>query len=598
MPPARAAWAGPLLILAATGAMCAWTWGAWPDLIVDFGREIYVPWRITAGEVLYRDLAWFNGPLSPYLNAALFAAFGSSLRTLVLGNLAALLLLLGLLYALLVRISSRPAAVIALLAFVAVFACGQYVPIGNYNYICPYSHEITHGLLFATLMLFALQPDRLQRSPRWSALAGAALGLTSLTKPELFAAAVGGALVAFVLLARDSRPLLLRRAAVFAGGALVPPLAAFGLLCTRLPAAEALAGLTTPWRAVIAGELTNLKFYRDLAGFSDAPGNMLRMLAGSAAAVLPLAAAASAALLLRGRRPRAAILAMAVFVATAAGLWMFTVPPTDAETPFFAAMANDDFWRHIARPLPLLLMVSLAVALRTWWCARPGADRGRAAAQVTLVGFALLLTAKVVLNVPIARYGFVLAMPGALLLIVAALDWLPAWVRRRGGDARLPQAVGLAFVCVTAGVHLRWNASWLAAKDTWLGAGPDAFRADPRGTLVAELLAELGAASAAGRTLAVLPEGALINYLVRRPNPTPFITLMPPELALFGAERIFAAYRAAPPDQILVVHKDLSDYGYRGFGDDFARPLANWINAHYRVVRAAEPVLVLLERRR
>lgn len=41
-------------------------------MIVDFGRELYVPWRLAEGDALFRDVVHFNGPLSPYLNAALF----------------------------------------------------------------------------------------------------------------------------------------------------------------------------------------------------------------------------------------------------------------------------------------------------------------------------------------------------------------------------------------------------------------------------------------------------------------------------------------------------------------------------------------------
>ena len=64
--------AGPLTIALAGAAMLAWTWGTWPNVLVDFGRELYVPWRLTEGEVLYRDIAYFTGPLSPYLNALWF----------------------------------------------------------------------------------------------------------------------------------------------------------------------------------------------------------------------------------------------------------------------------------------------------------------------------------------------------------------------------------------------------------------------------------------------------------------------------------------------------------------------------------------------
>ena len=58
-------WWGPLCGVAVGAAMLAWTWGTWPDVLVDFGGELYVPWRLAEGDVLYRDVAYFTGPLSP-----------------------------------------------------------------------------------------------------------------------------------------------------------------------------------------------------------------------------------------------------------------------------------------------------------------------------------------------------------------------------------------------------------------------------------------------------------------------------------------------------------------------------------------------------
>src|SRR5438067_13798814 len=77
---------GAVLIALVGATMCVWTWDKSPDPVIDFGRECYVPWRITAGEVLYRDINYFNGPLSPYFNAGLFKLFGTSLRTLKAAN--------------------------------------------------------------------------------------------------------------------------------------------------------------------------------------------------------------------------------------------------------------------------------------------------------------------------------------------------------------------------------------------------------------------------------------------------------------------------------------------------------------------------------
>ena len=49
--------------------------------------------------------------------------------------------------------------------------------------------------------------------------------------------------------------------------------------------------------------------------------------------------------------------------------------------------------------------------------------------------FALLLLAKVILNVHITHYSFALAMPAAMLMIVAAWDWAPRAIERLGGSS-------------------------------------------------------------------------------------------------------------------------------------------------------------------
>jgi len=63
----RAARLAGLVVLAGVAiAMLRMSWGKWPDVLVDFGRELYVPWMLAEGKVLYRDLLYFRGPLSPY----------------------------------------------------------------------------------------------------------------------------------------------------------------------------------------------------------------------------------------------------------------------------------------------------------------------------------------------------------------------------------------------------------------------------------------------------------------------------------------------------------------------------------------------------
>ena len=131
---------GPLILLFCGTAMLRLSWLKWPDLIVDYGREVYVPWQITQGKVLYTDLNVIHGPLASYLNALLFYIFGTGIRTLVFFNIFLVVLFTFFIYDLFRSTFGHFIATAAGICFLILFAFSQYVGIGNYNFITPYSH--------------------------------------------------------------------------------------------------------------------------------------------------------------------------------------------------------------------------------------------------------------------------------------------------------------------------------------------------------------------------------------------------------------------------------------------------------------------------
>src|ERR1700722_542950 len=66
--------------------LLATSWRKWPDPMIDFGRELYLPWRLAHGAVLYRDVDDFFGPLSQYFNSVLFRLFAPGMMVLVAAN--------------------------------------------------------------------------------------------------------------------------------------------------------------------------------------------------------------------------------------------------------------------------------------------------------------------------------------------------------------------------------------------------------------------------------------------------------------------------------------------------------------------------------
>ena len=128
-------WATPVALGLTSFALLWWTWGKWPDVIIDFGRELYVPWRLSEGEVLYRDIAAFYGPLSQYVNALWFKLFGASLYTLVWCNFALVLLLLYWLHQILVNIGGRVSGFAGCMMFIVLFGFAQYEQIKKFELI-------------------------------------------------------------------------------------------------------------------------------------------------------------------------------------------------------------------------------------------------------------------------------------------------------------------------------------------------------------------------------------------------------------------------------------------------------------------------------
>jgi hypothetical protein len=88
----------------------------------------------------------------------------------------------------------------------------------------------------------------------------------------------------------------------------------------------------------------------------------------------------------------------------------------------------------------------------------------------------------------------------------------------------------------------------------------------------------------------VIPEGAMINYLSERKGGR-FLNFMPPEVIYLGEEKLLAEFQANPPEWILVVPKNMAEWGVR-LGENHLRKTLQWCNERYE----CEKVLHLPER--
>ena len=175
-------------------------------------------------------------------------------------------------------------------------------------------------------------------------------------------------------------------------------------------------------------------------------------------------------------------------------------------------------------------------------------------------------------------------MPAGMALIAILLGSLPAWLDRRGRNGSAFRAVALAAVLSFGFVQIRAAHLWLGRRTVEVGVGTDRFLIHDQDAGFRLLLDSLDRLRHPGDTLLVVPEGVMLNYLLRMRNPTGHVNFMPPELIMFGESGIREAFERGSPDWVVLINHGAREYGYRMFGDDYGRSLVSWIELNYHVV--------------
>lgn len=546
----------------AAGGMLAAGWGKRPDVLHDFGREVYLAWRVSSGDVLYRDLAHFNGPLSVWANAAVLSIPGAGIATLLAANVLVLLAGLALLDRLLRRCASPLARSAGATAFVVLCGTAHLIGIGGFDFVAPYSHEATHGSVLALAALVLIARVREKPSAGRALVAGALVGLVFLTKVEIALAA--GLCVLATLAAGPAAAAATGWRSALAAGVAAPVAVAGSVLSLSLGPGGAFEALARPWSALVSGRLSAEPFYRTVTGTADLAGNIGRLAAVGAAELGLVALGVVLARGLGGRGPRTRRAGAGLVLASSAAAFGASLGVMRE----FPELLFDLF-----RPLPVVAGLGLILA----W-------RRRAPTEAIVCLFSLAVVLKIAGRCGVHHYGFFLAAPALVAAVVLLLDAVPASVRLEGRARALYRALACSVLAAVAVASVDRSLRVWRLKDVRVEAvrPVDSFWADSRARSVNAALRELRAVVSPGETLSCLPEGTLLNYLLRTRNPSPNFVVLPPEVLLFGREAVVESYRRAPADWVVLHGRRLEEYGVSTLGGDFLPELGAHLAAAYR----------------
>ncbi len=230
--------------------------------------------------------------------------------------------------------------------------------------------------------------------------------------------------------------------------------------------------------------------------------------------------------------------------------------------------------------IPIVIVISVALAshafFRAWgflqFAALLQGFRTRNANLLTLSAFSIASTLRVPLSVSPAWYGFVLIVPTYALIAYVlfgylrgnSIWWIPLIALLCGRDLaeqRVRYALKASPIVSTRGI--------------FYDANPD--RAQVLNAFIQHVH---------GGTLAVLPEGITLNYLTESRTTLTFHTFTPVETAAPTIENaIIGEFAARPPERVAIVDRDVTEYGYRGFGVDYDQQLWAYLIEKYRLER-------------
>jgi hypothetical protein len=246
----------------------------------------------------------------------------------------------------------------------------------------------------------------------------------------------------------------------------------------------------------------------------------------------------------------------------------------------------------LARSLPVVIPAAGAsLAWAAWQRRQAGGDITRLLPLVLWAVAAWVLLGKMLLNVRFHHYGFYLAMPSALLVVALGVGAVPQLLaERRPGAGWLVRSVSVAIVALLV-IH-SFGRSTLSYADMNVPVGRDrnlhmgrSVRPFPTGTTAAAAWKAIEDLTPPDATLAVVPEGAILNFLSQRPNPTPYHQLMPPEMEVYGASRVLAAFRQRPPECVVIIERPGFEYGFDSFADpQWGGELVAWVRTRYQVI--------------
>jgi hypothetical protein len=567
-----------LCILLAIGFFMLFvSWRRWSLIILDFGRELYIPWKLSMGGVLYRDIYVDHyGPFSPYLNAFLFKVFGVNIMTLAFFNMGVVIIITYCIYRFFRHTTNSVTAMMTAATFLSVFA----FKLPNYNYITPYAYALTHGIALSFFSILAFYQYIKKQTTFWVVIIGLLIGTIFLTKLEVFFASMAAIETGFIVLwhvEQFSLRKIIKVSAILFFSFLFPTVVFIAYFSFFMPFQEALLSILTQYRELFETTVTSNLFYLTVTGRIASSFYLGKILLVAGCYVLLFSLVWSVARLVE--RISSTYYNMIIMIVAA------------ASALFLLYFMNYVPWNWLDVRIPFAFQVVVAVMEIfygiTIWKSRK--DKGKALyalPMLVFIIFAFVMVLKIILRVRITDYGFALTMPATLVVVAGLVYHVPRLVAKSAQSTTFIRALSSILVAMFLVMQINAISGTYLIRNYPIDTDKEriiTFDAalNIEGPVIDATLKKINETIKPNENFLVIPEGILLNYLTKRESPSPYTSFLLGDLAIHNEEKMVERLTRQLPDYVILVDRSVIEWGFKKFGVDTGTKISAWVIKNY-----------------
>lgn len=504
------------------------------NLIIDNGREVYLPTQILSGHILYKDIFNIYGPFSYMFNTFLFKIFGINLNVLYITGCICAFSIVNLIY----LISRKFLSEFLSFSIALLTIATGILNLNLFNFVFPYSYGMLYGLVsFLISFLLLLKYQKTPDKTFYLYLSSFFAGLSFANKYDFlpYALVILSAMIKI-------KPLRLKEYYYTVFSLACIPVFCFGVLFLQGLKLSEMANAFLLTKKI--SQTQTLKYFYQIQGAYFNKKTMGFLFINFIRTIVPLS------LLIYGFKTKRKILSAVIILLAAISASLLVNPASFAFLPILIIiLALINFKKIQQSPSLLLLTLSaIAISFKSFW--------GLATLNygVFFLSF-LLITALALASEMLKNKNINFDTIGVYILIAAAIS---------GYTNLLPLKVKTFSIDSNKGRFFTNAAFYYSTNDLINYINKNTKKTDK---------------------IVILPEGLMINFMTQRPSDNLYFSLIPLYVETFGEDKIINHFKKSKPEYIVFNNWDTSNYYFHHICEDYALSFCSFVATNYTQVK-------------